>query len=42
MFQNKEHFSVIGLNKVREIVKIININNSLNIKTGSAFPKNNK
>nr|YP_010697799.1 LAGLIDADG homing endonuclease [Porodaedalea chrysoloma]WCF76760.1 LAGLIDADG homing endonuclease [Porodaedalea chrysoloma] len=38
MFLNKEHLSTEGFNKVREIVKTININNSLNIKTGSAYP----
>lgn len=36
MFLNKEHLSTEGIKKVREIVKTINVNNSLNIKTGSA------
>lgn len=42
MFLNKEHLSTEGIKKVREIVKTINVNNSLNIKTGSAFPYKTK
>jgi hypothetical protein len=38
MVKNKEHLSIEGIKKVREIAKTININNSLNTKTGSAFP----
>ena len=38
MTQNKEHLSLIGLNKIKEISKTINLNNSLNTKIGSAFP----
>jgi hypothetical protein len=38
MFINKEHLSIEGFKKVRLIAKLINVNNSLNIKTGSAFP----
>lgn len=36
--KNKEHLSLEGLNKIKEINKTINLNNSLNNKIGSAFP----
>lgn len=38
MVLNKEHLLEKGLKKIREISKNININNSLNRKTGSARP----
>jgi len=39
MVLNKEHLLEKGLTTIRELSKNININNSLNIKTGSAKPK---
>lgn len=38
MVINKEHLRTPGLNEIRVISKTINVNNSLNIKTGSAKP----
>ena len=42
MCLNKEHLNTEGLTKIREIIKTINVNNSinLNINTGSALSKN--
>lgn len=40
MVHNKEHLSSEGLKKAQELAKIINLNNSLNTKIGSAFPNN--
>lgn len=40
MVHNKEHLSSEGLKKAQELAKTINLNNSLNTKIGSAFPKN--
>jgi hypothetical protein len=40
MVINKEHLTKQGLDRVRAIKKIININNSLTNKTGSAKPSN--
>ena len=42
MCLNKEHLNTEGLTKLREIIKTINVNNSinLNINTGSALSKN--
>jgi hypothetical protein len=39
MVLNKEHLLEKGLTSIRELSKNININNSLNRKTGSAKPK---
>lgn len=39
MCLNKEHLSIEGIKTIRKIAKIINVNNSLNIKTGSALTK---
>ena len=39
MVLNKEHLFEKGLTSIRELSKNININNSLNRKTGSAKPK---
>jgi LAGLIDADG endonuclease len=39
MVLNKEHLTIEGLDKIRTIAKIINIDNSLNGKTGNAKPK---
>ena len=39
MVLNKEHLLEKGLTSIRELSKKININNSLNRKTGSAKPK---
>ena len=36
---NKEHLSTEGIKTIRKTAKIINVNNSLNIKTGSALIK---
>src|SRR5205823_13010612 len=38
MVLNKEHLVKEGLDKIRTMAKIININNSLNGKTGSSKP----
>ncbi len=38
MILNKEHLVIEGLVKIRAITKVININNSLSVKTGSAKP----
>lgn len=35
MILNKEHLTLEGLNKINILRKDINLNNSLNIKTGS-------
>ena len=39
MCLNKEHLSTEGIKTIRKTAKIINVNNSLNIKTGSALIK---
>ena len=39
MLLNKEHLTTQGLEKIRDLKKIININNSLSHKIGSAKPK---
>ena len=38
MVLNKEHLVVEGLVKIRAIAKVINLKNSLSVKTGSAKP----
>lgn len=38
MILNKEHLVLEGLVKIRAIAKVINLNNSLSVKTGSAKP----
>lgn len=42
MVINKKHLTVEGLSQVKILKKEININNSLNIKTGAAHPKKMK
>ena len=38
MVLNKEHLGLEGLDKIRAIAKLINLNNSFTGKTGSAKP----